>query len=340
MIPHLSALTPPVVDSLYGTDRAVPPQGTEPTFMFMVGIPGVGKSTGHIKAVEAGLLPADGNYATINLDSLLENMLPFRAASSMAHLLRQKHADLVRFASLPGYMSKKENLGMFKWYDEGRDALAATVEPKIMANMNRVREAYRPYTGVETDSNLIAINDAAIERAIQKGVNIVYETTFSLRAKDNKVAKFEDIMATIKASKQPYRVVVYFIHSDPGDVAFRVGARQEYGMPAEEYPFYRYVPISAAATRVMQDKMAAAVAAVQKRWGPKGVVFATFENVLEPERLLSMRPLNLSAQRRKIVGAYAWPSASAAKNRKTMSANRRRSTNRKTQSKGRRPGSA
>ena len=340
MIPHLSALTPPVVDSLYGTDRAEPPQGTEPTFMFMVGIPGVGKSTGHVKAMETGLLPADGNYATVNLDSLLENLLPFRAASSMAHLLRQKHADLVRFASLPGYMSKKENLGMFKWYDEGRDALAAAVEPNIMANMNRVREAYRPYTGMETDSNLIAINDAAIERAIHKGVNIVYETTFSLRAKDNKVAKFEEIMATIKASKQPYRVVVYFIHSDPGAVAFRVGARQEYGMPASPYPFYRYVPISAAATRVMQDKMAAAVAAVKKQWEPKGVVFVESENVLDPERLMSMRPLNLSAQRRKIVGAYAW-TGTAPKNRKTLSANRRRSSQRrKTQSKNRRPGSA
>jgi hypothetical protein len=334
MIPHLSALTPPVVDALYGTDRAVPPHGTEPTFMFMVGIPGVGKSTGHVEAIKSSLLPDDGNYATVNLDSLLENLLPFRAASSMAHLLRQKHADLVRFASLPGYMSKKENLGMFKWYDEGRDALAAAVDPKTVAALNRVRETYRPYTGMETDSNLIAINEAAIERAIHKGINIVYETTFSLRAKDNKVAKFEEIMETIKASKQPYRVVVYFIHSDPGAVAFRVGARQEYGMPAEEYPFYRYVPISAAATRVMQDKMAAAVAAVQKRWEPKGVVFATFENVLDPERLMSMRPLNLSTQRRKIVGAYAFPSASAAKNRKTMSANRRRSSNRrKTQSK-------
>jgi hypothetical protein len=301
--------------------------------MFMVGIPGVGKSTGHVEAIKSSLLPDDGNYATVNLDSLLENLLPFRAASSMAHLLRQKHADLVRFASLPGYMSKKENLGMFKWYDEGRDALAA-VDPKTVAALNRVRETYRPYTGMETDSNLIAINDAAIERAIHKGVNVVYETTFSLRAKDNKVGKFEDIMAIIKDSKQPYRVVVYFIHSDPGAVAFRVGARQEYGMPAEEYPFYRYVPISAAATRVMQDKMAAAVAAVQKRWEPKGVVFATFENVLDPERLMSMRPLNLSAQRRKIVGAYAFPSASAT--RKTRSA--RSSHRRKTRS--RRPGSA
>jgi len=308
--------------------------------MFMVGIPGVGKSTGHIKAMETGLLPADGNYATVNLDSLLENLLPFRAASSMAHLLRQKHANLVRFASIPGYMSKKENLGMFKWYDEGHDALAATVDAKTMASLNRVREAYRPYTGMETDSNLIAVNDAAIERAIHKGVNIVYETTFSLRAKDNKVGKFEDIMAIIKASKQPYRVVVYFIHSDPGAVAFRVGARQEYGMPAEAYPFYRYVPISAAATRAMQDKMAAAVAAVKKRWEPKGVMFVESENVLDPERLMTMRPLNLSAQRRKIVGAYAWSAPLTPKNRKTMSANRRRSSNRKTRSKSRRPGSA
>ena len=98
----LSDLTPQAVDTLYGIDSAQP--SDTPTFLFLVGAPGAGKSSGHARAIEAGILQA-GNYATINMDTLLESLLPFRAASAMAHFMKRRPAthDLTRFASISAY---------------------------------------------------------------------------------------------------------------------------------------------------------------------------------------------------------------------------------------------
>jgi hypothetical protein len=319
LIPALSAFTPEIVDSLFHIDSASP--SVSPTFLFIVGSPGAGKSSGHARAIEAGILPA-GDYATVNLDTLLEAMLPFRAASSMAHLLKQRHRALVKFASIFAYGTRKENLGLFKWYDEAHDALAAA-DPKTIAKLNRVRSEYTPLAGTEAPAKLMDLNQAAIERAIAKGVNVVYETTFSL-TKKGRVTKFDEIMALLKGT--PYTVAVYHVYGNPEDIAARIRARQEFGMPHEDYPFYRYVSATPESVAEYIESTGKAVAALAKEFEPKGVLFAEFENRMDPARIPPSRPVNYKTQRRRIVRAYGPKASGPSSSHSSSSSSSKRKT--------------
>lgn len=302
MYPSLSALTAPVVDRLYNIDSATPDE--HPTFLWLVGSPGAGKSSGHARAIEAGLIPA-GNYATINLDTLLESLTPFRAASAMGHYV--KHVPAMRntgakFSSIFAYGTRKENMGLFKWYNTAHNAIAA-VDPAATANLNRVRAEFAPLDGREAEAKLTELNEAAIQRAVTRGINIVYETTLSLN-KAKKVQKVEDVMALLKAHAPQYRVVFYHVYGDPAEVAARIQARQEYGMPYEEMPFYRYVAASPAMVSEYTEKTAEAFAALRKQYGSKGVTFEEWANPMDPARLPAPRNFNAPTQLRRITRAY------------------------------------
>lgn len=307
MYPSLSALTPPIVDSLYHIDSATP--DARPVFLWLVGSPGAGKSSGHARAIEEGLLPA-GNYATINLDTLLESLTPFRAASAMGHYIKRAPAMQetgAKFSSIFAYSTRKENMGLFKWYNTAHNAIAAA-DPAATANLNSVRAEFAPLDGHEAASKLIDINEEAIERAVGLGINIVYETTLSLN-KAKKVQKVEDVMALLERIGRQYRVVFYHVYGDPAEVAARIRARQEYGMPYEEMPFYRFVAVSPTAIAEYSTKTAEAFAALRKQYGPSGVVFEEWANPMDPARLPRVRNFNAPAQLRRITRAYGPASA-------------------------------
>jgi hypothetical protein len=300
MQPSLSALTPPVVDRLYHIDSATPVAA--PVFLFLIGAPGAGKSSGHARAIDAGLLPP-GNYATLNLDTLLESLTPFRAASAMGHLLKRTPStrELTKFSSISAYGTRKENLGLFKWYNTAHDELAA-IEPATIAGLNRVRATFAPLHDSEAGAKLTDLNEAALIRAVARSVPIVYETVFSL-TKSGRVTKFDDITAYLKRHGSQYRVVVYHIRGEPAEVAARVRARQEYGMPYEDPPFYRYVPASEEVIAGIIDKNAAAFAALKGQYAGKAE-FEEYENRLDPSRLAPERPFNATNQLRRITRAF------------------------------------
>lgn len=300
MQPSLSALTPPVVDHIYHIDSATPVAA--PVFLFLVGAPGAGKSSGHARAIDAGLLPA-GNYATLNLDTLLESLMPFRAASAMGHLLKRTPSTRgpAKFSSISAYGTRKENLGLFKWYNTAHDELAS-IEPATIAELNRIRATFTPLQDRESDAKLIDLNEAALTRAVARSIPIVYETVFSL-TKSGRVNKFDDIMAYLKKHGPQYRVVVYHVRGEPAEVAARVRARQEYGMPYEDPPFYRYVPASEEVIAGIIDKNAAAFAALKSQYAGKAE-FEEYENRLDPSRLAPERPFHSANQLRRITRAF------------------------------------
>ena len=298
LLGRLSDLTPSVVDRIYNIDGAVPSE--RPTFLFLVGAPGSGKSSGHGRAIEAGLLPA-GNYATVNMDMLLESLLPFRAASSVAHYLKQgATAEMVRFASISAYGSRRENLGLFKWYDDAHAALAAA-DPEAVRGFNRIRRRFAHLAGQEGANSLIDVNEAALERAIAKRVNVVYETTLSLTV-EGRVRKVDALMRLLK--KTPYRVVFYHITGSPANVAARIRARQEHQTPQEAYPFFRYVSTRPERVEEYIRGTAEAFGAVAKRYA-KVAEFETFENPMDLEKAPAENRRTVSARRRRIMSAYA-----------------------------------
>ena len=284
MQPSLSALTPPVVDHLYNIDGATPSES--PVFLFLVGAPGVGKSSGHAYAIESGIIQA-GNYATINLDTLLESIEPYRASTAIAHYLGKTPTT--------SYTSNKENLGAFAWYNS-----LPPKETEETDSFNRIRAHFLPLKDQVAPQRLVDINDLALARAINRGVDIVYETTLHVSS-TGRVKKVDDIMSYIK--KRPYRAVFYHITGDPREIAARVHARQEHGMSQNAAPFYRYIPTNPEVIERMARDTAAGFAAVRKRYG-KVATFAEFTNLHDPTKLPAPNRRSRSTRRRAIIRAY------------------------------------
>ncbi len=301
-VPRLSALTDTAVDRLYGIDRAAP--AAHPTFLFLVGVPGAGKSSGHAAAIDAGLLPENRAYVTVNLDLLLEAITPFRAASAAAHLLKQTPAtaEQARFASISAYGSRKENLGLFKWYNTARAALTPVADPATLAALNAVREVYQPLADATATHTITEQSEAALDRAINAGLPIVYETTISVNAR-GRVAKIDALMERLDAAGSPYKGHIHLWHitGDPDQIRQRVKARQEYSMPADEHPFYRYVPTGIIPKAVTD--MATAFARLQTQYAGK-IQFREIIPVHDATRLPTAFPYNVSTQRNRITAAY------------------------------------
>jgi hypothetical protein len=327
----LSELTPSVVDRLYGTDRAAPQAA--PVFMLLVGSPGVGKSSGHAFAIGNGFVPppGEGGYATVNLDTLLESLRPFRAASAMGYVTTHKPTTRAhaKFSSLQSYMSRHENVGAFKWYNTAHNAIKEA-DPELADALNSVRERFLPLRSEELPkgSSLIDINEAAIERAVERSVPIIYETTLSLNKKEGRVKKIDEIMALLAAKGPQYRVVLVHMMGAPDEIATRIHHRQEFGMPYEEMPFYRYVPADPAdpkAVIAMAKGTAEAVLAIEEQYGGR-IEVIPLETAMNASRLAAPREFNNVALVHRIREVYGPGSAAKKTSSGRSSGSKRRHT--------------
>lgn len=286
---RLSDLTPTVVDRLYNIDGASPM--AEPVFIFLVGAPGSGKSNGHRFAIEAGLLQPT-NYATINIDLLLESLLPFRAASAVADFVKEK--ETVRFSTIGAYTSRKENLGLFKWYD-------AALEPAVHA-FDSIRDKFLPIKDLDAPHTLVELNEAALHRAIDRRIPIIYETTLYL-SKEGRVSKVDALMRYLAST--PYRIVFYHIYSEPSEIVLRLEDRRAATARAE-YPFVRTVPssIESVADMVHQNKLA--FDALHKTYRRRAI----FQEAENPFILsASPRRSRSRSRSRRLLRAYSNPSS-------------------------------
>lgn len=297
-VARLSALRPAIVDSLFGTATATPKD--EPKFIWLVGAPGVGKSTGHrVAIVESLLTPND--YATINVDTLLESLLPFRVGSALGHLVTHAFPDeaTIKFSSIGAYQTKKENVGAFGWYNTVHPTIEEK-DPVLVAELNGLRVPFFPLKDKEKSRSLLDKTEAAIHRAIAKRVDIVYETTLSVNSA-GRVAKFDDIMEELKGT--PYSVYVIHLTAPTENISRRLESRQEFSMPYEERPLYRTVPEKM--TTGFVAATAAGVAALREQYAGSGVVFHEIENPADAGRATAHHAFNVGEQLERISSAYA-----------------------------------
>jgi hypothetical protein len=274
-IEKLSDLTPEVVDHLFGIDRAEPV--AEPTFTFIVGPTGVGKSSAHVAAT-------DRNYATINLDTLLEALEPFRAGSAVAHVMKSDS-----FTHKIGYVTRKENLGMFNWYDkEGHHVF------------NAIRARYAPLLGQTAPASIITISAAAIQRAINKHINIVYETTLSVSERTGRVTKVDDIMRALPAE---YKVHMINLTGNPDEIAARIHARQEFQMPYGSQPIYRRVSTKREDIMSLMDDIRDAIKRLRRQYKGR-IEFEEREVRLDPARLSRARTFSPRRSTMRTMAAY------------------------------------
>ena len=229
----LEDLTDETVDNIFHITEASPT--THPVFLIIVGVPGVGKSSAHKEAVKRGYIPAH-DYATINLDTLVESLKVFRAASSMAHFLKLQNKD-VKFGTIRAYQSKRQNMELFDWYDK----LHNTLDPHTTKRLDKIRSRYATATTIQPNS-IQELSELAIQRAIQKQVSIVYETTLSFNKAEKRVKKVDAIMELVKDT--PYRVIILHIVAPIDEIATRIHHRQEFQTPSLSMPFYRHMTTS------------------------------------------------------------------------------------------------
>jgi hypothetical protein len=221
--------------------------------------------------------------------------------------------DLVKFSTLSTYGSRQENLGAFKWYNTAHPAIKGA-DPELADALNGVRERFRPLLGVELPkgSSLMDINEAAIQRAIERSVPIIYETTLSYNKKEGRVKKVDEIMELLPPQ---YRVVLIHMTGAPEEIAARIHHRQEYGMPYEEMPFYRYVPTDPKAIVAMAKNTAEAVLAIEEQYRGR-IEVNTLDTAMNASRLTESRNFDNVALVSRIRNVYG----SASRNKNTVSA--------------------
>jgi hypothetical protein len=326
---------PDAVSELYGIDRASPV--TSPTFVFMVGSPGAGKSQGHA-AMQASL---DGkepifktyNYAIINLDTLLESFVPFRIASSFGHsvtrclgaeyptgkLDAKGKPSTKKFASIGCYGSKGANLGAFGFIDheETRVELLKALTAKMAERRGAERaaeyiedlfsvigeaSAEAKKAAAAAGKSIMDLNEEAINYAISKHINIVYETTFS------NIKKFNDLYSKLKS--EGYKIVVFHISDTAEHVKAKLIARQEFEMPYLDYPFYRFVMPSDSAVGEYIKKTADVVEEIAGKADKDGLYKDTevyeynAKGSFDPSRLKGAVEFDFEAQIERLIGAY------------------------------------
>jgi hypothetical protein len=350
----LSDITPSMEDAAFHIDTAIPVE--RPTLFILIGSPGAGKSSGHKYALDAmgigGGAGAPG-YATIDLDLLVEKMESFRAASMLARIISRDpelkaFAGDIAFPTMEAYISDRQNLKMFDWFDELIARVGLTAEQlnspewggdEVMNAIKQlwdIRKRWGALKGIRGGEALWKRTNIAIERAMSKRVNIVYETTMGPGKFGKKIAKF-DALKTL-ADRYGYNIHLYHIGcSDPAkqgalieEIQTRVTGRQEFNTPFRAKPFWRYVPPEG--IKELVEKNAIAFNYIQS-YVPESptVHFAEYCPIpLEDEpRRLAPREFNLERELTAL-GAYSGAPILGGKRRKTRGRRHRRSTRRNT----------
>jgi adenylate kinase family enzyme len=312
----LSDLTDEKVDELFHINSA--PSVEDPVFVFMVGVPGVGKTTGHKELHKRGYL-APHSYATINLDTLLESLKVFRAASSMAHLLKQHHKELIKFGTIQLYQSHKDDLGIFKWYDDSREELLKRM-PHTVKQLDTIRAKYALAAATATAYPSIQdLTQSALQRAIAKSVNIVYETTLSV-PKTGRVAKVEEVLKLVGSH---YRILVFHVQGAISEVALRIHGRQEFSTPYLALPFYRPMTTAEEVLGKIDKGNYDAIKALMAQY-PEQIRFDEYKTVMNERRLPLRRSFTMRKQRHRIKTVYG-PNKSSSGYSADRSASRSRS---------------
>ena len=294
----LSDLTDETVDRLFRTDLARPEE--RPVFLFLIGIPGVGKSSAHKELQKRGYVAPHG-YATVNLDTLLESLKVFRQASSMAHLLKQHHKELVKFGTVQVYQSHKEDLGLFKWYDDIHEQLMKRA-PVTVKQLDVLRSKYAAASANPTVfSSIQELGEQGLQRAMERSVPIVYETTLSV-PRSGRVKKVDDLMALVKRFPQ-YRVILFHVQGSIEDVATRLNSRQEFRTPSLSMPFYRPMTTALNVLSKIDKGNYDAVKALLEQY-PGQIHMDTFMTKLDMSKMPRARSFTLRKQRQKLKTVY------------------------------------
>ena len=212
----------------------------EPVMVIMAGCPGVGKTSQAKRFIRSEINMDYRDFFNISLDGILENVASYRTTTKALYdkfeesnhpFTEEEKLLILTEVSLASILAKQENLKMpytearvsFKIENPGQKAPA----PPRKKKSDPVVEEY---------PTLIDRRMEALQYAIQKGYNILYDVTFSTR---NIIE--DDLLSSLSASKKRYRIYVLLITSTPEQIRKQLKKRHA-EMLSGPNPYIRAIP--------------------------------------------------------------------------------------------------
>lgn len=198
-----------------------------PIFVLLFGTPGSGKSTA-LRRMESltGLNPDDA--VQINLDSLVESLVPFRNAT------RKIATNMLNEKGIKNYNSANRNTV---------SGIAGKASGPYLSMMRSKKNNRPGRIGKPLDYSPNDLRFLILEKALGLGKNIIYERTVSDAKKDT---FGPEVFEKIKASGKPYDVYVVYTKIDDTDVLGERLRKRPLSMLKRNPPFFRGVPPSLA----------------------------------------------------------------------------------------------
>jgi len=275
---------------------------------------------------------------------LLESLVAFRAASALGHTFHSMLKDSypVRakpFSSIKSYKSKKSNVGAFNFFrdaDSQSELFEALVQKYVaekgvstdaaVAHLSSVFSKFNDLSNVfspssEVSESIVDLTNEAIDIAIMKHINIVWETTFS------SIDKFEKYYK--KLIDNGYMIVVLHIEDTVEHIIAKIKNRQEFNTPYQEFPFYRHIPTKESVIKGLIEKNREVVELIEEglrsgTYDPDLVYVDTYVQKFDPSRLHGPVTFDFDKQIDHILDAYGSNSYRSGGRRKTRRQLRRR----------------
>ena len=212
-----------IIHNIFSNGNALP-SPEKPTFVVLVGAPGVGKTSQVKKFLKKDGKSYDSFYH-VSLDSIVERVKPYRIATKLLYDEMKKKQELTDedYAIL-----NEVYLATIMSTDSGFD-LNYTVHRilnKIEKREKRKKEA-KPATDLQS---LYEMRAEGLQEGIHRGYNIIYDTTFSSKKNVMK----EDIMPLLEGSPIKYHIHVMLVEASKEQIKKQL-ARRHKNMIKEQY---------------------------------------------------------------------------------------------------------
>ena len=269
-----------IIHNIFSNGKALP-SPEKPTFVVLVGAPGVGKTTQVKKFLKKDGKSYDSFYH-VSLDSIVERVKPYRIATKLLYDEMKKKQELTDddYAIL-----NEVYLATIMSTDNGFD-LNYTVHRilnKIEKKKKRKKEA-KPQSGLQS---LYEMRAEGLQEGINRGYNIIYDTTFSSKKNIMK----DDIMPLLEDSPIKYHIHVMLVEADKEQIKKQL-ARRHKNMIRDQY--IRAMPPKLTGKFIEENKKGFEVAEAyftsgkyqmnvkRTKYTPLQFVFQTVENRFNP----------------------------------------------------------
>jgi GTPase SAR1 family protein len=178
------------------------PQPEEPLFILLVGCPGVGKTSSAQTIIQSKLDMHYREFYHVSLDTLLERVEPYKRHT------RNK-------------MEEKEDDPNSKL-----DALFGISSRFFQSKRNTFKSSKNTYNNHENDQSyqsLLDLTDEGLVYGIQKGFNIIYDTTLS--KKGDKIKNMIELIQVL--SPKPYHVVILYVTAEEEQIKKQLNQRHQ-----------------------------------------------------------------------------------------------------------------